>query len=141
MLENLDHLDLPDLAVMASMVHSCDWTFHQMLEEPELKDWTYEFISGKTTAPDAIAQFRPHGGLPQVQVFIIQQGDLVEVDISANQIQHMRAYVASNASDKQTLPPDLKKLDDVNPAKTENGGCLSMILVLVLVGSFLSATF
>ena len=47
MLENLDHLDLPDLAVMASMVHSCDWTFHQMLKEPELKDWTYEFISGK----------------------------------------------------------------------------------------------
>lgn len=140
MLENLDHLGLPDLAAMASMVHSCDWTFHQLLKEPELKDWTYEFISGKTTAPDAIAQFRPHGGLPQVQVFLIQQGDLVELDISAKQIQHMRAHVASNASDKQTLPPDDKKLDDANPAKTEKGGCLSMIFVLVLIGSFLAAT-
>ena len=72
---------------------------------------------------------------------MIQQGDLVEVDISAKPLQQIADYVISNASDKQTLPPDPKKLDDVNPAKTENGGCLSMILVLVLVGSFLAATF
>ena len=97
----------------------------------QLKDWTYEFIS-ENNGSRCNAQFRPHGGLPQVQVFVIQQVTWWRWTASkAQQID----YVISNASDKQTLPPDPKKLDDVNPAKTENGGCLSMILVLVLAGS------
>jgi hypothetical protein len=141
-LDRLDHLIKNDFSKLSDSIHTGDWFFHQILEEPNHEDWMYECLLGSASNPSEILQFMPHGGEPQVRYFKITNGDLEELDLTDDQWVEAQAFIDSAdmghprlAKEEKSPKASLKNHKDGQ----SQGGCLSLLAIpLVLIASLLA---